>query len=472
MRLIRFVTMALLIALVPANLRAANPLPAPATLADELTHIDELLRSGEWSRAEESIRQAMEYSLPSFSASVLASVVARLSLAEAGLGREAAAVWHWQVAQSLDGQVLPEERLRTFGTVGALLVRHPRRPPGQAPPGLEVHSVGPTVLPPRKVEGELATISPTLRLLSVPLSVRVQVIVDEDGRPRDPVILATSLPGMAFEVLDSLRGWRFEPARKEGRPVAAFYQLTLNPPAEKALAELVPLAHPAFAEVDRLLREQRWKEARTKARKVWQTELEEVAGKRDLAHLLALQALAEAGVGSEDAAICHWQAAQHLEPQLYHADLAPYGSAGELLAAHRWGTAVIDPEIEGTEPPAPRKLPRLTLPAKGTPIKGAFRLIGIIDSAGYVRQPLVLSDNPGEALKSHEISALESVCFWRFKPAQAGNEPRTAAFSWDVSFDRTRSRSAITRELTIGREQRLLAPMNGPRSSPGAPPPY
>jgi hypothetical protein len=472
MELILRSILVLLIALVPATLRAANPQPAPATLADELAHIDGLLRSGEWSQAEKSIREAMEYSLPSFSGSVLAAVVARLSLAEAGLGREAAAVWHWQVAQGLDWKVLPEERLRTFGAAGALLAGHSLRSPGQSPPGVEVHGASPTVQPPRKIEGELAAFSPTLRLLSVPFSLRVQVIIGADGRPRDPVILATSLPGIAFEGLEALRGWRFEPARKEGSPVAAFYQLTLNPPAKKALAELVPLTHPDFAEIDRLLRERRWKEARTKARKVWQTELEEVSGKQNLGHLLALQALAEAGVGAEDAAICHWQAAQHLEPQLYHADLAPYGSAGELLAAHRWGTAVIDPEIEGTAPPAPRKLPRLTLPAKGTPIKGEFRLLGIIDSGGNVRQPLVLSSNSGEVPKGHEISALESVCFWRFQPARAGNEPRTAAFSWDISFDRTRSRNAITRELTVGREQRLLAPMSGPRSSPGAPPPH
>jgi hypothetical protein len=53
----------------------------------------------------------------------LALPVARLAVAEAGLGREADALWHWQVARNLDPRPLSAEELRAFGPPGELLER-------------------------------------------------------------------------------------------------------------------------------------------------------------------------------------------------------------------------------------------------------------------------------------------------------------------------------------------------------------
>lgn len=490
---------ALLIALVPAALEAGSSHPETVeTLSQRLARIDGLLRSGEWSRAEEAARGELDQSRRSLSGSVLGVVLARLAIAEAGLGRSEEATWHWQVAQSLDQGVLPEDRLRSFGAPGELLSHHPLRPAGRAPAGLAVHNPGGAVLPPRKITGELPLLSPPLRSLSVPLWLRAQVIIDAEGRPGHPVIVSASLPGMAFEVLEALRGWRFEPARKDGQPVAAFYQLTLNPLAEKPLGELTPLTDPALAEVDRLLREGRWKEANKKARKVWLAGLAQPLDWSAMGVLMSLRALAEAGLGSREEAICHWQAAQHLEPKLYHADLAAYGAAGELLEAHRWGVAVTDGNSAGAgKPPQPVKTPSPTLPFPVADLHAKFELAGIIDSGGHVRQPVLIAARqesrnsdvhpPGRITMHSEllhriqmapvarmaaISALESVCSWRFEPARIGGEPRMAASLWTVSVDRFHA-DVISRDLQQGREQKILDPRSPPgtdRAVYGAPP--
>ncbi|HYU34849.1 MAG TPA: energy transducer TonB [Thermoanaerobaculia bacterium] len=431
----------LLIALLPISL-AAGTEPPPDSLAGRLAGIDGLLRSGEWSRAEEAARLEIARSRRSLSASVLAAGLARLALAEAGLGREEA-VWHWQMAQGLDRDILPEATLRTFGAPGELLSRHPLRPAGQAPPGLEVHSLGGAVEPPRRTAGELPELSQALRSLSVPLWICAQLIIDAEGRPRDPVLLGASLPGMSLEVLEAVRNWRFQPARKEGRPVAVFYQFSLNPVAEKPLSEIAHSSRQEVAELDGLLRAGRWKEADRKGEKLW-TALDGSLGWKDMGLFLTLRALAEAGLGARDEAICHWQAAQHLDPDLYHADLAAYGAAGALLEANRWGLVLDDgdPAARRT-PPALKKAKRVTLRGVRTPISERLLMAGIIDSNGHVRQPVLLSnqqqqnllatwDTPMERMVA--MNALVSVCSWRFEPARIGDQPLMAASRWTVGI--------------------------------------
>jgi hypothetical protein len=463
---------------------------AADSLAGRLAGIDKLLQMGEWRLAEESARHEIERLRPSLSAGVLAAGLARLALAEAGLGRKEEAVWHWQVAQALDRNTLPEAALRTSGAAGELLSRHPLRPAGQAPPNLEVHSLGGTVEPPHRIEGELPKPSPALRALSVPLWIRAQLVIDTEGRPREPVILGTSLPGMAFEVLEAVRGWRFEPARKEGRPVAVFYQISLNPLAEKPLSEIAHFDLRGSAEVDGLLRAGQWKEADRRARKLWETGLSKFLKWEEMGFFLALRALAEAGLGQQDEAICHWQAAQHLDPSLYQADLAAYGAAGDLLDANRWGTVLDDSDpIARREPPSLVKSTRVTLRVRA-PVSERFLMAGMIDTKGRVRQPVLWSAQeltpfqgpavPHDMLTVREsplermvaMSALESICSWQFEPTRIDHQPLTAASVWTVGVDNTRGRfSGAGRPgfPPVGQGQGPFSP--AVPKSPGPPPP-
>lgn len=47
----------------------------------------------------------------------------------------------------------------------------------------------------------------------------VEATVDLDGRVVDPVVLKTNHPAFAESFLETLRQWRYEPARKEGEAV-------------------------------------------------------------------------------------------------------------------------------------------------------------------------------------------------------------------------------------------------------------
>jgi protein TonB len=58
----------------------------------------------------------------------------------------------------------------------------------------------------------------------------VETILGEDGVPRHPLVLTQGegVPAMKYVALHSLREWRFEPARLEGKPVKVYYVLTVN----------------------------------------------------------------------------------------------------------------------------------------------------------------------------------------------------------------------------------------------------
>ena len=57
----------------------------------------------------------------------------------------------------------------------------------------------------------------------------VEAIIGEDGVPRHPLVLTRyAVPAMKYVVLDSLREWRFEPARLDGKPVTVYYVPSLG----------------------------------------------------------------------------------------------------------------------------------------------------------------------------------------------------------------------------------------------------
>ena len=56
----------------------------------------------------------------------------------------------------------------------------------------------------------------------------LEAVVDEHGRIKDPVVLRGLQPDLQPYFMDSVRKWRFEPARLNGKPVPVFYLLTVN----------------------------------------------------------------------------------------------------------------------------------------------------------------------------------------------------------------------------------------------------
>jgi hypothetical protein len=421
-----------------------------ALVQPRLEAIDAQLRQGEWEVARAASLTMIEVASRSLAVYPLAGAVARLALAEAGLGRQEDAVWHWHVALNLDRSVLSARELAAFGPPGELLARNPLRRLNEAPGDLAVaRAEDPQggFVPERRTQGEIPELSPEVKVLFVPKVLQVQVVVGPDGRVLQPVIAVGGAPGVAWEVLEVLRGWRFEPASREGRPVAVFRDVLLRPLEEKPFAALASLSQEA-AGVEALLRAGTWEDARRRGESLWWKELKQAPlSWKGLGALLALRALADAGAGDEDVAVCRWQAAQHLDPDLYDADLSPYGKAGALLERNRWGSVLANAEAGDLREPEVSKRTKIKAPSGENDDRltsGTIVLAGIVNERVAVRQPVILSQMNSTLTFSNRIdpaapvvklitfqgssqalavSALDELCEWRFQPAMVAGQP-------------------------------------------------
>lgn len=208
-----------------------------------------------------------------------------------------------------------------------------------------------------------------------------------------------------------------------------------------------PMANDQLRVVD-LLRAGKWQEAQKAAH----IQFLVAAGYADqypgvTAVALALDALADAGLGHEAPAICRWNAAQRLAPSLLKADLSSFGAPGALLQSHPIKTS---PPPDGKNP---RDLPQLS-PEKKTAgdvhaPEYTFRLFpeyppqarhekqegkvvveSIIEKDGSVSNPRVLEHQP----LGLDVSALYAICGWRFKPATLKGEPVRVYYTLTVNF--------------------------------------
>jgi hypothetical protein len=133
----------------------------PGSWDERLRQVEALVEAGRWKQAlpmAERLVGEMAQGLASGEAATraMASSVALLALAEAGLGRDDDATWHWSFAVSLRPE-LAATRLDHFGAAGELLERSREawEPPPASEPvdqGGESGETPPrgTVEPPRK----------------------------------------------------------------------------------------------------------------------------------------------------------------------------------------------------------------------------------------------------------------------------------------------------------------------------------
>ncbi len=422
------------------------------------------LRHGEWAPALAAIQREVERSLASQGQALarpsLADLAAWQAVAEAGLGHEHEdeALWDWQVAQAMaGGPLLDRGELASYGAPGKLLAGQPPRRAGEAPAGLEVRSPGAAgpaaVEPAKRVSGDVPALPPAIRELPVPKWMTVELVVDAQGKPRDPVLLAGRLPELTYSVLQAVRGWRFAPATAGGAPVASFYALSINPPTGEPLEQLVRLDD-TLSQIAALLREHKWEEADKRARNQWDRILDSRThnvndneqGVTYLGVLFTLRALAAAGRGHDASAICRWQAAQTLNPLLFHAGLAAYGPPGELLEHNRWGASLPPSEATAKPPRAgspgvsrPRILTRTNVhvPAYFGRASGNGRVIlsVTIDRNGALRDPYLLSRSGWPTV---DASALDAVCDWRFAPAMLDGKPVPVSYTLTVGIETKR----------------------------------
>jgi TonB family protein len=363
--------------------------------------------------------------------------VARLALAEAGLGRTEDALWHWSIAQNLKVDFDPQP----FGAPGELLASHPFRRLDEVPAGLTVRRPedGGPFSPPRVVEAGEIKLPGVWGV--IPRGIRLQAIVDAHGKVVQPVVSQSTSEALTYTVLKALRDWRFEPARAGETPVTAFYELKV-PAERRPLVGIADFTGSPLAQPEATLRAGRYPEASKQIGKAWQASLSDTIPSRGfLGVALALKALAQAGQGETDGAICRWQAAQTLEPRLYGADLSAYGAAGALLEAHSWGESVGSPKTASKKSAPPGEVqrpeilkqrgPQYPAYARAGKAQGKVIVAGVITPTGVLRNLALLTP---DALPGMEANALDALCDWRFKPAVFQGEPVPVQYTLTVNF--------------------------------------
>jgi TonB family protein len=420
--------------------------------AADFVEIDGLLRQGIWTGALARLRtrETRLIARPVGRGEWLA----RVALAEAGSGQNDQALWHWAVANALTQGLFTDQELSAFGGAGALLADHPRRQAGKAPSGMSVEPPGPEVERQVKKQGEVPQLA--RGAWSPRQWLRLEVVVDEQGRLRDPVVLSARSGEAAYRALEAIRDWRFEPAKKRGQPVATLHSMVFNPPGRLALEKVINPSAQTKA-IEGMLRRHQWRQAAGQAEAHWYGLLDSTAlGARQeaeraaLGMTMGLWALARAGLEPQEPswARCHWEAAQSLMPTLYDLDLSPYGPAGEAVAAWQSEafTAPFQPisvrpstEKRRGEVTKPEKIaaqpPYYPLAAKKQRLSGRVVLESIIDAEGRVRNPAVLVPTEAGDLVPFAASALDTVCGWRFKPATLEGRPVKVYYTLTVSFE-------------------------------------
>ncbi|HET9211423.1 MAG TPA: TonB family protein [Thermoanaerobaculia bacterium] len=228
-----------------------------------------------------------------------------------------------------------------------------------------------------------------------------------------------------------------EPSQQPSRPAQAAH----------LFGGVEPMANDQL-QVEDLLRAGKWKDAKILAQRQFLV----AAGYIDqypgvVAVALALDALADAGLGHEGPAICRWNLAQSLDPNLARADLSAFAAAGELLAK-RSDKAPKTREPEPLKLPTPDPLkkpenaevqrpellshssPQYTPAARRAKAEGKVVVEGIIEKDGSLSRVRALRKQP----LGLDLSAMEAVCGWRFKPATLKGEPVKVYYVLTVNF--------------------------------------
>jgi protein TonB len=223
-------TAALLLALAAtAPLLAQNLLPAHWKA--ELKQADKQLRAQQWQEAGKKAQRVANEMVNNVGTRIeaahsLAVATALVALAEAGLGHQEDAEWLWDSALNLDPSIAQTD-VAGYGPAAAELRKRSLRSKAKED---ETTLEQKDVEAPRVIYKTKPNYPEALRRLGVAGDVAVSVIIGTGGRQRQPLIVDAHAggPALKYLALDTLRQWRFEPAKLDGQPVKVYYVLTIN----------------------------------------------------------------------------------------------------------------------------------------------------------------------------------------------------------------------------------------------------
>ena len=374
-------------------LAPAAPRAEVDTWRQGMEGLDGRLRTGDWQAARDSAGELVAEIAAGSGAGgsdLLARAVSQLALAEAGLGLEQPALWHWHAAQNLAVQ-LRHRDLSEYGAAGVLLSAHRLRRPGEAASDEAPGKADPSPDLPW-LDGPAPRFPD---LPEVPDSAEIELIVDRNGIPRSPLVLAGRGPGHLWALLEAVREWRFEAKRRRAPALRHRLTLPLAPGGLLSDLEALPADEPDAAEL--------------------------------------VKAAGKIAFSESKLARCYLRAAQQLDPALARIELS-HPPATVVASSDHWSYGVTGagprarPERDPVPPTAdnvtpPRKIsardPSYTKKARRARIQGPVILQAIIDREGHVVDAKV---RLGLSLGLN-AEAIKAACSWRFRPATLDGEP-------------------------------------------------
>ena len=83
----------------------------------------------------------------------------------------------------------------------------------------QVYKISAGIVPPRPIEKREPAYTQEARDARIEGTVVLRVEIDKEGRIRRADLVRGLDPGLDLNALDAVRTWRFDPARKAGKPV-------------------------------------------------------------------------------------------------------------------------------------------------------------------------------------------------------------------------------------------------------------
>lgn len=206
---------------------------------NRLQENDQRLQAGNWKQAERDARRLLQDIVDTPQGRLLQPVGAaayQYALALAGLGRMEDARWHAEVARAFHPTIPVDHLQPIYGEPGRRVAAWFREAAAHwdsadpASPECGGEETDPEFTYPAKLTGDDPTYTEALRRQRAVGTAAVSLVIDKQGTPHAPQLVEsqTTSIGFLWAALEALRTWRFEPAQRDGEPVACRYTLTTS----------------------------------------------------------------------------------------------------------------------------------------------------------------------------------------------------------------------------------------------------
>ena len=228
---IRMMRMWLILMFLAVNLAALPAAAVEKAIAtrwhDQLVTTTRMLEGGAYKDALQPLKSLIHDILSKIEGGdesyALAAPLIQRAIAEEGMGDHAAALWHWDMAQTLFPGAANAD-LSSFGAPGEMLKRN-LLPNPNPPSCTHQRSTDPSAKVVKTIEPEYPEGARLSRQSGI---VIMNVTVAADGSISEPRVVKPLSAPLTFAALEGTRLWTFAPAMVDGKPVASNYCLTVN----------------------------------------------------------------------------------------------------------------------------------------------------------------------------------------------------------------------------------------------------